>query len=41
MTQELMNTIKVHAWTKGELIEIMDFCALAVVNEEYISDEVE
>lgn len=40
MTQELINIIKAHAWKKSELMEIMDFCAISVVNEDYINDEV-
>ena len=40
MTKELINTIKVHAWTKSELEEIMDFCTHAIIDEDYIADEV-
>lgn len=39
MTQELINVIKVHAWTKSELEEIMDFCAHAIIDEDYIDEE--
>ena len=38
MTQELINTIKVHAWTKSELDEIMEFCIDTIISEDYIKD---
>lgn len=40
MTQELINTIKVHAWKKSELVEIMEFCAESIENVDCITDEV-
>jgi len=40
MTQELINTIKVHGWTKSELVEIMEFCAESIENVDFITDEV-
>ena len=39
MTQELINKIKDHAWTKPELEEIMDFCAHTLINEDFITEE--
>ena len=38
MTQELINTIKVHAWKKSELEEIMEFCARTIIDEDYINE---
>ena len=40
MTQELINTIKVHAWNKNELKEIIEFCIESIINEDHINDEV-
>ena len=38
MTQELINTIKVHTWTKSELDEIMEFCIDTIISEDYIKN---
>ena len=40
MTQELINTIKVHSWTKLELKEIVEFCIESIIDEDYINYEV-
>lgn len=39
MTKELINTIKVHAWTKSELEEIIDFCSTAIDDDDFIKDD--
>lgn len=39
MTQEFINKIKGHAWTKHELEEIMDFCAYTLIDEDYITEK--
>ena len=36
MTRELINTIKVHAWKKSELKEIIEFCIESIIGEDYI-----
>lgn len=36
----LINVIKEHAWKKSELVEIMNFCAMSIEDEDYINDEV-
>lgn len=40
MTKELINTIKVHAWKKSELKEIIEFCISSIIEDDYINVEV-
>ena len=40
MTQELINTIKVHAWTKSELKELLTFCIAAMIDNYFIDDDI-
>ena len=41
MTQELINTIKVHAWKKSELKEIIEFCIESIIDDDCINDVIE